>query len=156
MFGIDHPDISLDKLTSDIKQAEGTGPVKNGRFMPYTDTTGNLTIGNGINLSAGITDAENTYLLGNRIRFAIGEAEAQPWWDHVKDNDARARGFIEIIFNIGLGGLGTFREGLDAAMRDDWAGCSAAFLDSLWHRQVGARAERICNMILTGEDPAVS
>lgn len=138
--------VDVAKLTDTIKGAEGC------RLIPYRDTSGHLTIGWGINLDAGITLDEANTLLAGRVELAIRQAEIQPWWPHVAGNDARARAFVEILFNVGPGALDGFRKALDAAMQDDWAACSAAFLDSLWHRQVGARAERICAMILTGED----
>lgn len=149
MYGLDDPNcpVDPDKLTASIKYHEGL------RLMPYTDTTGHTTIGYGLNLSAGITIDEANWLLGNRLQSAIRTAEAQLWWPHVQDNDARSRAFIELVYNLGISTLNEFRAALAAAMCDDWPACSAAFLQSLWARQVGARAETITSMILTGSDP---
>jgi lysozyme len=149
MFGIGDPDcpVDLQKLTASVKQHEGC------RLQLYTDTTGNPSIAYGRNLRNGISHDEADLMLSNDLNRALSQAQAQPWWPHVKDNDARARAFIEIVFNVGIRDLAGFSKALDAAMRDDWSTCSAEFLDSLWHRQVGVRAEVLCAMILTGEDP---
>ena len=149
MWGLNDPScpVDLDKLTASIKAHEGL------RLSAYTDTTGHITIGYGRNISnVGISQSEADYLLGNDIQSAIGTAETQDWWPHVKGSDARARAFIEILFNLGLGGLAYFRKALDAAMSDDWDTCSVELLDSLWAKQVGKRAEVLAAMVKTGED----
>jgi lysozyme len=139
--------VDLDKLTTSIKAHEGF------RQFPYTDTTGHMTIGYGRNLSAqGVSDDEASYLLKNNIDQAISDAQAKPWWACVSGNDARARAFIEIGFNIGFGTMDGFSKALDAAMRADWNTCAAEFLDSLWARQVGQRAITLTRMIATGQD----
>jgi hypothetical protein len=104
----------------------------------------------------GITEAEAVYLRDNRIMAAITTAEAQPWWPNVKDCDARARAFIEILFSLGLGGFNEFTKAISAAVQPDWQTCSAELLDSLWHRQTGKRAETLAAMVLTGEDQVLS
>ena len=142
--------IDLLKLTNSINAHESL------RLLPYTDTTGHISIGWGTNLEAGITTAEADYLRDNRIFAAIDIAEAQPWWPMVKDCDARARAFIEILFNIGLGKFNEFTKAITAAMQSDWPTCSAELLDSLWARQIGARAETLASMVLTGSDPAAA
>lgn len=149
MWGLNDPScpVDLGKLTSSIKLHEGL------RLVPYLDTTGHITIGYGRNLNnEGISQDEAEYLLGNDIQLYIRTAEAQPWWPNVKDNDARARAFIEILFNLGLGSLAYFRKALAAAMRSDWDTCSIELLDSLWSKQVGERAEQLAKMIKTGQD----
>jgi GH24 family phage-related lysozyme (muramidase) len=76
--------IDLAKLTASINENESL------RLLPYTDTTGHITIGWGTNLDAGITQGEADYLRDNRITAAIDIAQAQPWWPMVQDCDARA------------------------------------------------------------------
>lgn len=155
MYGMSDPDCPVDlaKLTASIKVHEGTGPMKNNRFMPYRDASGKLTIAYGRNLDdTGLSIDEGDYLLENNIADAISAAQVQPWWPWVADSDARARAFIEIGFNIGFRALAGFHEAVDAASRRDWPACAAAFLDSLWHRQTGHRAEVLARMILTGCD----
>ena len=147
MYGLltDSP-VDMDKLTASIRSHEGC------KLFPYKDSTGNLTIGWGTNLNAGITIDEAAYLLGNRIQSVIREAEAQDWWQRVSDNDARARAMCEIIFNIGLSRLNGFAKALAALRAGDFDTCAAELLDSLWHQQVGKRAEVLAAMIQTGTD----
>lgn len=139
--------IDTNKLVVDLKREEGF------RSKPYQDTTGHWTIGYGRNISTvGITESEASFLLSNDIDRAISEAEAQPWWPMVKDCEPRCRAFVELTFNIGIRALAGFSKALDAAMRSDWIACGAEFRNSLWFRQVGNRAEKICSMIEKGED----
>lgn len=148
--------IDIDKLTASIKLHEGAGPMHNGRYLPYVDTTGRTTIGNGINISAGIDQDENDFLTGHRIRLAIGEAQTQSWWPYVAGYDARSRAFVEIGWNIGFPDLSNFHVALAAASNGDWNACAAAFLDSLWSKQIGKRAETLAAMILTDADQSVA
>jgi lysozyme len=138
--------MDIDKLTASISGNEGL------RLLPYTDTTGHLTIGYGTNLDAGITEREAAYLRDNRIQAAIATAEAQGWWPMVEPSDARSRAFVEILFNIGLAKFNGFTKALGAAMASDWSTCSAELLDSLWAHEVGQRAETLAAMVLTGSD----
>jgi lysozyme len=51
---------------------------------------------------------------------------------------------------MGLARLRTFRRALAAMERRDWETAAAEMLDSLWARQVGARADRLARQMLTG------
>lgn len=149
MYGLEDCPVDYEKLSASVKLHEGL------RNLVYIDSTGNLTIGYGRALSIeGISNDEAEYLLRNDLLSRIGTAQAQNWWQYVKDNDTRARAFIEIAFNLGFKALSSFHDAIDAASRGDWAACGAAFLDSLWHRQVGKRAEILASMVITGNDPS--
>lgn len=138
--------MNLDALTESIKNHEGL------RLKPYTDTVGKLTIGYGRNLSdMGISNEEASYLLGNDIQSAIREAEAQPWWECVADNDARSRAMVEILFNMGLSRLNGFTHALGYLLQRDYQNAAAAFRQSKWFGQVGNRAVVLTKMIETGE-----
>ena len=139
--------IDMGKLTSSIMAHEGL------RLQPYTDTTGNITIGYGRNLTGkGISHDEAASLLSNDIENALAQAQGEPWWSHVAGNDARARALVEIVFNIGLGGLRPFTHAIASLCNDDFAGAAQAFLDSQWAKQVGQRATILTQMIYYGED----
>lgn len=147
MYGLTDCPVDLDKLTASIKAHEGL------RLSPYDDATGNLTIGYGRNLTGdGISNAEANYLLGNDLQSAIGEAEAQPWWNNVKDNDARSRALIECIFNLGIGKFNGFTKAIAALCTGDFETAGAELLNSLWAREVGKRAEVLAAMVQTGVD----
>jgi lysozyme len=100
----------------------------------------------------GISNSEAADMLSSDLQSAIVQAQAQPWWPNVQDSDARARAFCEIVFNMGIGSLATFREALDAAMRSDWDACAEQFLASVWASEVGERANFLAEMIRTDQD----
>lgn len=136
--------MDIAKLTASIKEHEGL------RFLPYVDTTGNVTIGYGCNLSAGISDDEAEFLLRNRIELSIGEAEKMPWWNKVSDNDARSNALIECIYNLGARKFSVFIKVHAALCAGDFRTASAELLNSLWAKQVGKRAEVLATMVRTG------
>lgn len=153
MFGLDDSSVDLEKLTSSLKQHEGSGPVLDGRFMPYKDSRGYLTIGYGRCIQLrGISDVEAATLLRNDIAVSVEEAEQQSWFPLVEGCEPRLRALCEIIFNLGLPKFNSFHKAVAALDRADWAEASAEFLDSQWKNQIGQRAEELCAMILTGND----
>lgn len=120
------------------------------RLSPYTDTTGNLTIGVGRNLTGtGISADEAEYLLGNDIYRAIASLNKfLPWADSL--DDARHGVLIAMTFNLGIGGLMNFEHFL-AAMKDrDWPAAAREMLESKWAQQVGLRAQRLAIQVETG------
>jgi lysozyme len=147
------PALDVAKLTVSIQRHEGL------RLHPYTDTTGNITIGWGRNLSGkGISNGEATQLLSNDISDVIIQAEAQAWWPNVQNDDVRARALCEIIYNIGLAGFNGFVKAIAALCDDDFTTAANEFRDSAWASQVGSqpgqRGYVLCQMIETGEDPS--
>jgi len=121
------------------------------RLKPYHDTVGKLTIGVGRNLDdVGITREEAMMLLDNDIARSVAECRKNfPWYDDL--NDARKTAVISLVFNMGIGGVLTFRKALAAMAAEQWDEAAKQFLDSRWRRQVGRRAEEIVYMIRTGE-----
>lgn len=136
----------MQKLTDSIKLHEGF------RARPYVDTTGHMTIGYGLNLDSGITESEARHLLCNRLQSAIGEASTQAWWACLGGNDARERAMVEMVYNLGVAGVAGFKNAIQCLCANDFSGAATHFLDSLWHKQVGHRAEVLAQMIMTGED----
>jgi lysozyme len=55
----------------------------------------------------------------------------------------RQRALAEITFNMGLGHLLGFHRALLAMQTQRWDQAAAELLDSDWHSEVGARAERL-------------
>ena len=50
---------------------------------------------------------------------------------------------VNLMFNVGRTRLAKFKK-MNAALEErDWIGASEEMVDSLWYRQVGARAERL-------------
>ncbi len=123
------------------------------RLKPYRCTAGKLTIGIGRNLEdRGITAAESAYLLGNDIAAVQQQVlNALPWAAQL--DDVRQRVLLDMAFNMGIGGLLSFKNTLATIKAGDYTKAAAMMLDSKWAGQVGQRAERLSRMMATGKDP---
>ena len=135
--------MTRDLLRQQIKRDEGTGPAKLGRFLPYTDTVGKLTIGFGRNLSDnGISLAEADALLDHDIDSAIKDLVIRyPWFEAL--DPVRQAVLVNMAFNLGIVRLGGFKNTLAAIQRGDYAAGAIGMLESRWASQVGRRALRL-------------
>jgi lysozyme len=120
------------------------------RLKPYRDQVGKLTIGVGRNLDdVGISEQEADLLLANDIHAATVSLEsAFPWTAGL--DEVRKGALLNMTFNMGIHGLSEFRDFLNKMQAGDFRAAAGAMLDSLWARQVGARAERLSIQIETG------
>jgi lysozyme len=118
----------------------------------YLDHLGIETIGVGRNLKdRGLSDDEVNYLLSNDIAVVESELDRElTWWRDL--DEVRQRALADLVFNIGMPRLHGFVKALDALKRRDYQTSAEEFLDSRYAKQVPNRAERIANMIRTGED----
>jgi lysozyme len=127
------------------------------RLKPYRDSVGKLTIGIGRNLDdVGISRIEALYLLENDIDRAIRDCVAAfPWY--VALDPVRQTALVNLTFNMGIGntkrGLRSFVNTLAAMGRGDYAAAADGLRRSKYARQVGARAERVAQLIETGTFP---
>lgn len=120
------------------------------RQYPYKDTTGHLTIGFGRNLEAvGISQNEALILLDDDIQRVEHEL-----WNNYPNyaslNDVRKSVLIEMAFELGIEGLMGFKIMMGCIAVADWQGAGNAILDSLYAHQVGDRAKRVSEMMVTG------
>lgn len=76
--------------------------------------------------------------------------ESMPWVQSL--DEVRRAVLIDMYFNLRRKLLG-FTETLRHFQNGDWKSAADAMLDSLWARQVGARATRLAQMTRTGEWP---
>jgi len=154
------------RLEAELARDEGE------RLRVYRCTAGKRTIGIGRNLddvgisaaetaalgitvasciARGITREQSRALFANDIaRVEAGLDRHLPWWRGL--DGVRQRVLLNMGFNLGLGGLLGFRNTLARIERGDFAGAAEGMKASLWHRQVGARAERLESMMATGKD----
>lgn len=139
-------DESLRLLREQLERHEGL------RLMPYTDTTGHLTIGVGRNLSAnGITFAEAMAMLDHDIAIAANDCiSAFPWFNKI--NDVRQRVLIDMCFNLGRRKLLQFTNTLKAIEDGRYDLAAQGMLKSKWARQVKGRAVRLAEMMRQGRD----
>lgn len=135
------------KLLNSLMSEEGK------RNKPYPDTQGKLTIGYGRNLTdIGISDDEAFYLLRNDLNRAMVAAAGESWWPAVADNDARSRAMVDMVFNMGIGGVRSFVNAISLLEQGKFADAANAFRDSKWAQQVGKRAVILTQMIEMGQD----
>ncbi len=130
--------------TSLIKQHEGL------RLKPYQCTAGKLTIGYGRNLDdVGISEAEAEYLLEQDMKASIVQASNFPFF--IGLNDYRKAVIVDMIFNLGLTRFNQFKRMLNALQRHDYQQAATEMLDSRWAVQVGKRADRLAEIMRSGE-----
>lgn len=132
-----------DDLVKSLERHEGLS------LKPYRDTQGILTIGYGLNIDEGITQAEAEWLLKNRCLGAIQTCRAV-----IKNYDAlseaRKMAFANMAYNLGAPRLAGFKNMLEAIAEGDFKKASADMLDSLWAKQVGARATELAAIVDKG------
>lgn len=136
-------------LRERVKRHEGTGPVKGGRFYPYTDTTGHITIGWGRNLTGkGISTATAEALLDEDLDDAVAGAASFPWFARL--DAVRQEVVAEMVFNLGLPKFQQFKATMAAIAAGDYHKASEQMLKSLWAKQVGQRARTLARMMKEG------
>lgn len=141
--------MDLDRLAAQLKLHEGVIP------HAYQDSLGYWTIGVGrlIDKRRGgkLRDDEVVYLLKNDIAEVCKALDAKlPWWRTL--DPIRQRVIADMAFNLGVDGLAKFKNTLAAVQAKRWSDAAEGMLASLWARQVGQRARRLAEMMLTGED----
>jgi len=148
------------RLAADIDAAEAD------KLTAYLDTTGNWTIGRGHLLPppapgrswAGFTvaqDVSDRYFLGDLLS-ALTFAQKLPEWPKM-DTPCRQNALTEICFNL-RGRWEGFHDARAAAMEQNWPVMADQMLNtdghpSEWHTEIGKRAERLAQYILTGAYP---
>ena len=122
------------------------------RSKVYKDHLGIMTIAVGRNLEdRGLSEDEIDYLLANDIQIVENELDnGLSWWRDL--DEVRQRALAALAFNMGLPRLHGFVKMLDGLQRRDYHAAADELLDSKYAKQVGARSERVANMIRTGED----
>ena len=140
--------MSSDKLFEMLRRHEGV------KQFAYRCTANKITIGVGRCVDEdggiGLCDAEIDFLLSNDIDRVETELENTfSWYKNL--NDARKDALCSIAFNLGLTRLLKFEKALGFMAGGDYIMAGIEFDNSLWSKQVGARAEELCQMIETGE-----
>lgn len=135
----------------DLIHDEGTGPIINGRLMPYTDSEGYYTLGFGRCIELrGISLEEAHYMMLADMNDVLQEmAQAFPW--ALDMNDVRQRVFASMLFNLGVTKLKKFHATLGAMKAGDYVTAAAQMRQSLWAKQVKGRAVRLARQMETGE-----
>lgn len=128
------------------------------RLQKYLDSRGFWTIGVGHNLDAnplpfdisnGITFAQATQILDDDIARVTAKLFADlPWLQNL--DIVRQGVFLNMSFNMGVGGILEFHHDLADTQAGNYAQAAADMKASAWYTQVGARAQRLCQQMITG------
>lgn len=143
--------VTRDLLEAQIKRHEGSGPRKHGRFLPYKDSKGILSIGWGRNLQAnGIRESEAQILLSNDIDDAIKECFAElPWFRNL--DTVRQAVVTELMFNMGWPTFKQFVHTLRAIGEHDFARAAMGLRQSKWYQDVKpTRGEKLATQLESG------
>ena len=125
------------------------------KSKPYIDTSGNVTIGIGRNLTAnGVSADEISLMFTNDVTAAESALDAGvPWWRTL--DPVRQRVMLNMCFNMGWTVFSQFKRFFIFMKGGEWEEAGAAMQASLWWHQVGERAVRLQGMVLTGNPPAI-
>jgi len=119
------------------------------RRYPYVDTTGNLTIGHGINLNAGISESESEMIVDARIARIEKDLDRElPFWKTL--SQPRRDVLINMAYNLGFDGLMNFTKTLRHIKAGDYDQAAKEMLNSLWAKQVKGRAVRLADRMRRG------
>lgn len=145
------------RLLVQLKIEEGCPPVT------YLDTKGILTGGLGHNLEAkpargfekvnvpvSAKQAEEWYA-SDLEEVISGLNKHLPWWKNL--DDVRQNALADMTWNMGIGGVLTFKNTLRLIQAGDWFGAAANIKSSQYAREVGRRASRVAGMIAYGTWP---
>jgi len=132
--------------------AELTRDEKRANRM-YPDSRGIPTIGIGHNLrDKAIRDDVIDLIFQHDTEDVMADLDrALPWWRRL--DEVRQRVVANMVFNLGLTTFLTFHNLISALDKSDWTRAEAEMRSSTWHGQVGIRAIRLENAMLTGVMP---
>jgi len=117
----------------------------------YVDTVGKVTGGVGRNLTdRAFSDDEIDLMLRNDIKGTESDLDRRlPWWRQM--SEARQNVLANMCFNLGIDRLMGFAKTLTLMKAARYDAAAAEMLDSLWAKQVGARAIRLAATMRKGE-----
>lgn len=136
--------VDLEDFREHLKWAEAV------KQFPYRCSAGKLTIGVGRNLDdKGLSLDEVDYLLDNDIAGTLRDCERLDYWNSL--DPVRQLVVADMVFNLGLSRFLKFVK-LNAALAlHDYTLAAHEMMDSNWYKQVGRRAWRLREAMLSGE-----
>ncbi len=135
--------MNLDLLREELTRDEGE------RNQPYKCTAGFNSIGIGHNLDTKpISKRAIQVIFEDDLADAMAFLDRKlPWWRTL--SDARRRVLVNMAFNMD-GRLLGFVKALAAMKAGDFEEAARQMESSLWAKQVGNRAVRLCEMMRNG------
>ena len=136
----------MNKLVKQLRRHEGV------RTHAYKCSANMITVGVGRNIDEngglGLSDDEIDYLLENDIKRCQQELIGLSWFTDL--DSVRQDALVNLCFNLGMTRLMGFKNALAAMAVGDYPKAADEFYDSRWAKQVGSRADEVCEMIRTG------
>jgi lysozyme len=141
-----------EELKEEIKLHEG--------FVPrtYADSLGKRTIGYGhLCVEPEQWDDDKEYTKEElNVVFEKDFNEALKNAEHLigerSINDTAKEVIIEMVFQLGIGGVGKFKNMWSALDREDYGEASFQMLDSLWAKQTPARAGKLAGKMRAAKE----
>ena len=141
-----------EELKEEIKLHEG--------FVPrtYKDSLGKRTIGFGhLCVEPEQWDDDKEYTKEElNVVFEKDFNEALKNAEHLigerSINDTAKEVIIEMVFQLGIGGVGKFKKLWSALDREDYGEASFQMLDSLWAKQTPARAGKLAGKMRAAKE----
>ena len=130
-------------LVDNIKQEEGY------KAKPYTDTTGNITVGFGTNISIGVSKEEAEQLLQHRLQVN-GKEFAERWKPFSTMPTGVQSALVDLSYNLGVSGVLKFSKMLSDLEAGDYDKAADEILNSKYATEVPSRAKRIADEIRAG------
>jgi lysozyme len=116
----------------------------------YQDSLGNPTFGVGHLGSTPLTDRAIRTILEDDVQAKQAELHVNlPWLSSLSSQ--RQGVFLNLVFNMGIGGLLGFHKMLAAAKAGNWALAATELLNSKYATQVGDRAHRLATQLQTDQ-----
>lgn len=121
------------------------------RYTLYHCPAGYPTIGVGRNLEAvGLRPSEVSFMLNNDIDYFYNKLSKECLWFN-DIGEVRQMVLVNMAFNLGLRGLLSFKNMIQAIKLRKWDEAAEQMLDSKYARQVGDRAKRLAEQLATGK-----
>jgi lysozyme len=122
------------------------------RLHPYRCSAGKLTLGVGHNLDAKpITERAALVILDDDLAEVRRDLDRElAWWRSL--DEVRQRVLMDMVFQMGITGLCRFVQTIDALRGRDSELTATRMLQSLWSQQTPARAERLAEMMRSGQE----
>lgn len=121
----------------------------------YQDTTGNWTIGIGHKgaYAGEVWTIDQCFqqFFQDVINIGVNPLNnALPWAQNTM-GDIRWWVFVNMTYNMGIGGFLEFNATIQSAQEEDWEGVAQGMEESLWYSQVGQRAVELCQQMRTNQ-----
>ena len=145
--------MNIDKLINELIMDEGY------KYEIYLDHLGYPTMGvghlitekdeeHGKPVGTPIAEDRIKECLENDIKIVCDELDMkEPWWRNLNDN--RQRVVANMCFNLGYPRLSKFKRFIAAMHTSQWETAAVEMMDSKWATQVGDRAKRLRDRMLS-------